>query len=42
MKGILFKDINATALIYDLTIVTRNSIDFKSCGVKLVNPFESN
>ncbi len=38
----LDKQIAATALIYNLTIVTRNSIDFKSCGVKLVNPFESN
>ena len=37
----LDKQIAATALIYDLIVVTRNSIDFKSCGVKLINPFKS-
>ncbi len=36
----LDKQIAATALIYDLTVVTRNTNDFKNCGVKLLNPFE--
>ena len=35
----LDKQIAATALIYDLTVVTRNTNDFKNCGVKLLNPF---
>ena len=30
----------ATALAHGLTIATRNVIDFKSSGVKTVNPFE--
>lgn len=29
----------ATALIYGLTVVTRNVSDFKKAGVKVVNPF---
>lgn len=29
----------ATALHYDLTLVTRNEVDFRSCGVTIVNPF---
>jgi hypothetical protein len=29
----------ATALQYDLTLVTRNEADFRSCGVTIVNPF---
>lgn len=33
------KQIAATALLYDLTLVTRNTKDFKSTGVKLFNPF---
>ncbi len=33
--------IGATALVYDLTIITRNTSDFKNIeGIKLVNPFE--
>ncbi|GJL63127.1 MAG: ribonuclease VapC [Nitrospirales bacterium] len=35
----LDKQIAATALVYDLTVVTRNTKDFKTCGVKLYNPF---
>ncbi|NJN37831.1 MAG: type II toxin-antitoxin system VapC family toxin [Acaryochloridaceae cyanobacterium CSU_3_4] len=31
--------IAATALVHDLTIVTRNIEDFKRTGVKLVNPW---
>lgn len=31
--------IAATALIYDLTIATRNTSDFKTFGVELFNPF---
>ena len=33
------KQIAAVALIHDLTIITRNSRDFASIGVKWVNPF---
>jgi len=33
------KFIAATALIYDLTVVTRNHKDFVKTGVKVVNPF---
>ena len=33
--------IAATALIYDLTLVTRNTEDFKNIlGIKLVNPWD--
>ena len=35
------KQIAAIALIYDLTVVTRNTEDFKSTGVRSVNPFSS-
>ena len=35
----LDKQIAATALVYDLTVVTRNTEDFISCSVKLYNPF---
>ncbi len=33
------KQLAATALIYDLTVVTRNYKDFSSTGVRLLNPF---
>jgi len=35
----LDKQIAATALLYDLTVVTRNTKDFLPCDVKLYNPF---
>jgi len=35
----LGKQLAATALIYDLTVVTRNAADFASVGVKVMNPF---
>ncbi|QIE27487.1 hypothetical protein SBC1_55930 (plasmid) [Caballeronia sp. SBC1] len=34
------KLIAATALMHDLTVVTRNTKDFEKTGVKLLNPFE--
>lgn len=37
----LDKQIAATALIYDLTVVTRNYRDFSKTGVRLLNPFET-
>ncbi len=36
----LDKQIAATALIYDLCVVTRNTGDFIGTGVRLLNPFE--
>ncbi|HEX7762089.1 MAG TPA: type II toxin-antitoxin system VapC family toxin [Cellvibrio sp.] len=33
------KQIAATALVYDLCVVTRNIDDFKTTGVKTINPF---
>jgi predicted nucleic acid-binding protein len=38
-ENALDKQIAATALIYDLTLVTRNVNDFAGTGVKLLNPF---
>ena len=34
------KQIAATALVHNLTLVTRNIRDFKETGVPLLNPFE--
>ena len=39
-KNALDKQIAATALTYDLSVVTRNIDDFIGTGVKLINPFE--
>jgi hypothetical protein len=33
--------IAATALVHDLTIVTRNAGDFAPFGVRLLNPFQT-
>jgi len=35
----LDKLIAATGIIYDLTVVTRNTKDFENTGVRLLNPF---
>jgi predicted nucleic acid-binding protein len=35
------KQIAATALVYDLTVVTRNTADFADTGVRLLNPFHA-
>lgn len=32
----------ATAAQYDLVVATRNTVDFRFAGVKVVNPFELN
>jgi predicted nucleic acid-binding protein len=37
-----FEPIKATALVHDLTLVTRNVRDVAKTGVKLINPFEEN
>ncbi len=37
--NLLDKQIGATALVYDLTLVTRNEKDFINTDVKLLNPF---
>lgn len=35
------KQIAAIALLHDLTVVTRNAVDFAGTGVRLLNPFQS-
>lgn len=39
-ENALDKQIAATAIIYDLTVVTRNTKDFLKTGVKTLNPFK--
>lgn len=39
-ENALDKQIAATALTYDLSVVTRNIDDFIGTGVKLINPFD--
>ena len=41
-ENALDKQIAATALIHDLTVVTRNDRDFIATGVALMNPFIDN
>lgn len=38
-ENALDKQIAATALVYDLCVVTRNVDDFKSTGANVLNPF---
>ncbi|WP_296806030.1 type II toxin-antitoxin system VapC family toxin [Thiocapsa sp.] len=38
-ENALDKQIAATALVYDLTLVTRNIDDFVGTGVRILNPF---
>ncbi len=35
----LDKQLAATALVYDLVVVTRNTADFEGMGLDILNPF---
>lgn len=39
-ESALDKQIAATAMVYDLTVVTRNHKDFTRTGVRVLNPFK--
>ena len=39
-ENALDKQIAATALTHDITLVTRNTVDFDGTGVRILNPFE--
>lgn len=38
-RKIIDKQIAATALMYNLCVVTRNTKDFEGTGVDIINPF---
>jgi predicted nucleic acid-binding protein len=38
-ENVLDKQIATTALIHDLTVVTRNEADFRKTGGRVLNPF---
>jgi toxin FitB len=38
-QNLIDKQIAAMALVYDLTIVTRNTRHYDGCGVRVLNPF---
>ncbi len=40
-ENTLDKQIAATALVYDLTVVSRNLKDFRKTGVRIIDPFEN-
>jgi toxin FitB len=40
-ENALDKQIAATALTHDLTLITRNTNDFAATGVMLLNPFQA-
>jgi len=40
-ENALDKQIAATALVYDLTVVSRNLKDFRKTGVRILDPFEN-
>ena len=40
-ENLLDKQIAATALLYELTVVTRNVTHYAGTGVRILNPFSS-